>query len=161
MIATPQENVIRPALYYPYIHIRDENWLKATLLCVPVVKRLVPDNYTTENDPCIFPFTQIEGPLGPLLQLEPATSETAVDAQRDLHDRIQQNLAFFEERFSRANAPDPDQYWIHDAKFYGEFLRFLEENNLAWVSENPEAYGHRSWYALHPMLGKAIMTASA
>jgi hypothetical protein len=25
----------RAALYYPYIHIRSEHWLKATLLCAP------------------------------------------------------------------------------------------------------------------------------
>jgi hypothetical protein len=35
----------RPALYYPYIHIRSEHWLKATLLCAPAVKRIVPDGY--------------------------------------------------------------------------------------------------------------------
>ena len=39
----------RPALYYPYIHIRSEDWLKATLLCVPVVKRLIPENYDPED----------------------------------------------------------------------------------------------------------------
>ena len=38
---------MQPALYYPYIHIRSENWLKATLLCVPAVKRIVPENYAT------------------------------------------------------------------------------------------------------------------
>ena len=32
----------RAALYYPYIHIRSEHWLKATLLWVPCVKRIVP-----------------------------------------------------------------------------------------------------------------------
>ena len=42
----------RPALYYPYIHVRGENWLKATLLDVPVLKRIVPETYlVTQHEP--------------------------------------------------------------------------------------------------------------
>ena len=35
----------RDALYYPFIHITDVNWLKATLLCFPRVRRMVPQSY--------------------------------------------------------------------------------------------------------------------
>ncbi|KOX06657.1 hypothetical protein ADK66_22280 [Micromonospora sp. NRRL B-16802] len=35
----------RPALYYPYIHIRDEQWLKTAALYWPSIYRLVPDGY--------------------------------------------------------------------------------------------------------------------
>jgi hypothetical protein len=49
----------RPALYYPYIHIRSEDWLKATLLCVPVVKRLIPENYDPEDIGDIAPYAKI------------------------------------------------------------------------------------------------------
>jgi hypothetical protein len=31
----------RDSLYYPYIRIRDVNWLKATLLYFPHVRRIV------------------------------------------------------------------------------------------------------------------------
>ena len=31
-----------PALYYPDIHIRNEHWLKATLLFAPTVNAFVP-----------------------------------------------------------------------------------------------------------------------
>jgi hypothetical protein len=48
----------RPALYYPYIHIRSEDWLKATLLCVPVVKRLIPENYDPEDTGNIAPYAK-------------------------------------------------------------------------------------------------------
>ena len=41
------------ALCYPYIHIRDEHWLKATLLCTPTVKRIVPLKYTPEDTAAI------------------------------------------------------------------------------------------------------------
>jgi hypothetical protein len=39
----------RDALYYPYIHIQDANWLKATLLCFPSVRRMVPGNYEPDD----------------------------------------------------------------------------------------------------------------
>ena len=55
---------MQPALYYPYIHIRSENWLKATLLCVPAVKRIVPSNYAPEDDAAIIPYVTISGPNG-------------------------------------------------------------------------------------------------
>ena len=41
----------RDALYYPFIHITDVNWLKATLLCFPGVRRMVPQSYVpTDSD---------------------------------------------------------------------------------------------------------------
>jgi hypothetical protein len=35
----------RDALHYPYIHIRDVNWLKGTPLCFPQVRRMVPPDF--------------------------------------------------------------------------------------------------------------------
>src|SRR5579884_858666 len=49
----------RAALYYPYIHIRSEHWLKATLLCAPVVKRIVPDGYVPEDQANIRKYAGI------------------------------------------------------------------------------------------------------
>src|SRR5664280_274615 len=84
----PMTNVFgRPALYYPYIHIRSEHWLKATLLCVPTVKRIVPQNYVPEDDPQIVRYTEITGPHGALLQAVPAYSHAADRAQRHLLDK--------------------------------------------------------------------------
>jgi Stage II sporulation protein E (SpoIIE) len=48
--------------------------------------------------------------------------------------------------------------WIHDAKFSGSLLGSLEDEGLAWKSADPNAYGQTNWYALHPTLGKAVMT---
>jgi hypothetical protein len=152
------DNNFRPALYYPYVHIRDERWLKATLLCVPVVKRMVPDTYTPEDERKIVPYTGLEGPYGPLLQNVPAYTPTADRAQQELLRNIKENAPLIKRRYSRLQAQDADRYWIHDAKFAGSLLRYLEENHLAWRSSHPNEYGHRNWYALHPALGKAIMT---
>jgi hypothetical protein len=149
---------IKPALYYPYVHIRSEQWLKATLLCVPAVTRLVPEGYKPEDDIHILPYTEIEGPYGTLLQAIPSYSAAAVMAQERLLEKIEQNFPEIKARFNREKAPSPDEYWIHDAKFSSDLLAYLESNDLAWRSQDPNAYGQRGWYALHPTLGKAVMT---
>ena len=60
----------RPALYYPYIHVRAEQepWLKATLLLHPSVVRMVPPDpdYKKEDAPSLLPYITKEGSAGPL-----------------------------------------------------------------------------------------------
>ena len=148
----------RPALYYPYIHIRSEHWLKATLLCAPAVKRMVPEGYTPEDLPNIVKYTQIKGPGGELLQSVPAYSPAADNAQQRLLEKLRLHEKAIRSKFDRNHSPVPDEYWIHDAKFNGNLLRHLVAKNLAWSSHDPSAYGHRAWFALHPVLGSAIMT---
>jgi hypothetical protein len=149
----------RSALYYPYIHIRSEHWLKATLMCVPAVKRIVPENYVPEDLPPIIRYTQVNGPNGPLLQGVPASSPAAEQAQWRLLQDLREHEVEIQRKYHRSHAPSQDEYWIHDAKFNIELLTYLRECNLAWLSSDPGAYGHRTWYALHPELGSAIMTA--
>ena len=72
---TETKDNVRSALYYPYIHIRSEEWLKATLLCIPAVKRMVPDGYDPEDDPWIVPYSKLRGPYGELVQTVPALSD--------------------------------------------------------------------------------------
>lgn len=150
----------RPALYYPYIHIRSERWLKATLLCAPAVKRIVPETYDPEDSQEIAKYTRIEGTHGVLLQAVPAYSTAADQAQMRMLRQIEEHLTDIQERYGRHKAPVPDQYWIHDAKFNEALLHFLIDNNLAWPSGDPHdrTYGHRTWFALHPILGSAVMT---
>jgi hypothetical protein len=88
---TERMESFRPALYYPYIHIRSEDWLKATLLCVPVVKRLIPENYDPEDTGDIAPYAKIAGPYGELLQRVPAYSVAADQAQQELLRALRRN----------------------------------------------------------------------
>lgn len=149
---------LRPALYYPYIHIRSEEWLKATLLCMPTVRRIVPETYTPEDNPAIIPYTTIKGPYGELLQSVPAYSHAAIEAQDRLLQKLRENAATIKKKYSRTQAPVVDEYWIHVEKFSYKLLEYLERKDLAWQSADPHGFGHRRWYALHPTLGKAIMT---
>jgi hypothetical protein len=97
----PDEWTPRPALYYPYIHIRSERWLKATLLCMPTVKRIVPDDYTPEDEPAITPYTTITGPYGKLLQTVPAYTPATDHAQRRLLNKIVENARTIDNKYSR------------------------------------------------------------
>ncbi len=148
----------RPALYYPYIHIRSEHWLKATLLCAPAVKRMVPEGYEPEDGPNILKYIEIRGPGGELLQNVPASSPAADVAQQRLLENLRARAKAIQRKFDKNHAPVPDEYWIHDAKFNSNLLRHLIDHDLAWPSPDPLAHGHRAWYALHPVLGSAIMT---
>jgi hypothetical protein len=47
---------------------------------------------------------------------------------------------------------------FNEAKFIDELLDHLKAHHLAWPSHHSRAYGHRNWYALHPVLSRAIMT---
>jgi hypothetical protein len=148
----------RPALYYPYVHIRSEHWLKATLLFAPVVKRIVPEHYEPEDLPNIAKYTEIEGPNGLLLQAVPSSSAAAYGAQERLLARLRESRQEIERRFNRRKAPKEDAYWIHQAKFSDELLEYLIGHKLAWPSPHSGAFGHRTWYSLHPTLGSAVMT---
>ncbi len=59
--------VVRKALYYPYIHIRNVNWLKSTLLAFQQVRRMAPPDYPLQDLALVKPFMELEGPVGPLL----------------------------------------------------------------------------------------------
>lgn len=149
---------LRPALYYPYIHIRSERWLKATLLCVPSVKRIVPQEYSPEDEPTITRYTTITGPHGTLLQSVPSYTQAADAAQHRLLDILQENATTIDAKYGRTRAPAVDDYWIHKAKFVDTLLDHLLRHQLAWPSVPGHPVGNRMWYALHPTLGKAIMT---
>jgi hypothetical protein len=81
----------RDALYYPYIHVRDVNWLKATLLCFPQVRRIVPKDFSLNDLPEVRPFLEVTGARGePLVAAEPAYHYSA--AQERLSARLQDAL---------------------------------------------------------------------
>jgi hypothetical protein len=123
------------------------------------VKRIVPETYQPEDSLQIAKYTQIVGPYGALLQPVPAYSEAAEGAQLRIVEKIKSHIAEIRKRYARDSARGSDQYWIHDAKFSRQLLDLLVQNNLAWQSADPhDAYGHRTWYALHPILGSAVMT---
>lgn len=53
---------MRGALYYPYIHPRDVEWVKGTLLAFGQVNRIVPDGYPLHDLPEVAFLRDYPGP---------------------------------------------------------------------------------------------------
>jgi hypothetical protein len=84
--------VDRDALYYPFIHITDVNWLKATLLCFPGVRRMVPHDYVTSDSDEVREFCETVGPRHePLLSRVNLFSPEATEAEENLLAKLKQH----------------------------------------------------------------------
>jgi hypothetical protein len=164
----------RDALYYPFIHITDVNWLKATLLSFPHVRRMVPGNYTPNDSRAVREFCEVMGPRKePLLDSVNLFSPGAVRAEMNLLEKLQANDVFIRSRYSKKRTaqqyPNPaDHFRMHDEKIihflYAHLTGGPEEDALAWRTAAPEDRPHRAsggWFALHPDLGSAILSIIA
>jgi hypothetical protein len=166
----------RDALYYPYIHIRDVNWLKATLLCFPQVRRITPrpSDLRIDDPEEIRPFREVIGARGqPLLVEEytgpsPEVAESpAYRAQERLLGMLEKHSAFIRERYSRIATirdfpENPDAFQIHVGKMQTELVHFLASRDLGWSPRISRKTSEKSrWVAAHPALGEAIMSVIA
>ena len=127
----------RDALYYPYIHIRDVNWLKATLLCFPQVRRMVPPDFFLNDEPEVQQFRANIGPRNePLISEESTDTSTVEQAQIRLLSRLKADENTICRRFSRsaaiaAFAERSDSFQMHRGKFGDDLFSFLESKDLA------------------------------
>ena len=170
-------------LYYPHIHVRDEAWLKATLLYFPHILRMVPANFETSDSAFITSLTKTPGIRGePLLgsyQLGNVITSGAADRLTErLMDDIK-TIPGFEQRFSRKATQDgygkDSQYLIHRSKAPRQFWAELTERGLMWAPSEFDAIDERyyrvlrhladnlsaEWAAVHPILGEAFMATVA
>jgi len=158
------------ALYYPYIHIRDLNWLKGNLLLFDDVARMVPMHGPVPNDdPEIEPFTRPQATRGPLLRPANLWSPRSVKAQETLAGRLRadaQDLSF-RSNFGRAateaaKAPKEFGFQIHQGKLEYSLRSALRDTGLAWEPGNPEPYDlDKEYVELHPRVGEAVMSTLA
>ena len=156
----------RDALYYPYIHIRDTNWLKATLLCFPQVRRIVPKDFSLNDRTEVQPFLSITGARGePLVTEEPAYLYSAYKAQKRLLNRLQASTPELLAKYTRAQSASEygssaDSFQMHAGKIE-PLLDFLRAKEMAWPAREIKADRPQEWYALHPRLGEAVMSVIA
>jgi plasmid replication initiation protein len=113
------------ALYYPYIHIRDPEWLKGTLLLFSQVRRMIPFYGPQANDGPILPFTQPHGGREPMLTGADLWSERAEAAQVELARRLREDAqdSAFRNRFGQSAAEtmrgtDEYGFQIHQEKLH-------------------------------------------
>ncbi len=158
----------RDALYYPRMHIPNANWLKATLLCFPNVRRMVPSDYMYGESEEIKPFLEQIGCRGiPLLTSVDLTSSAAVRAQEALLAKLRDNEKEILNRYSLAEIASMRRrargrvFEIHDGKLNLELLRYLHQSRLA-ISPNSKSIDPLHRFSLvHPSLGKALLSTLA
>lgn len=156
----------RDALYYPYIHVRDVNWLKATLLSFPQVRRIVPPDFELNDLDEVKPFRVVKGARGEaLLGDEPAYLYSAYQAQERLLGKLQNAAPEQLERFTLARtqtefAENPNGFQMHAGKMQ-PLLEFLRAKHLAWPARQISANHPGEWFALHPQLGEVVMSLIA
>jgi hypothetical protein len=165
----------RDVLYYPYIHIQDENWLKATLLCFPGVRRMVPPGYLPYDSSTVQEFCELMGPRNtPLLSSVNLFSESAKKAENRLLEKLKENDTFIRSKYSKAKTMKQfgnsgSEFRLHNEKIILGLYNYLtqgpEEEALAWIADPPEdrpqRLGGGAWLALHPDLGEALLTVKA
>jgi hypothetical protein len=153
------------ALYYPYIHIQDPEWLKATLLLFSQVRRMTPGPGPQADDGPALPFTEWYGGREPLLTSANLWSDRAVAAQVELARRLRGDAEDwdFRAQFGRLaaetlRAAHGRGFQIHQQKLHDSLKAALRETELAWEPGNPEPYDPWLEYVeLHPRVGQAVM----
>jgi hypothetical protein len=158
------------ALYYPYIHIQNADWLKATLLVFSQVRRMTPvPGRQPGDDDQIAPFTEYRAGREPLVTSANLWSARSEAAQIDLAERLCQDAQdpSFMKRFGKdatlaARKPNESGFQIHQAKLNDRLKDALRLNWLAWLPGNPEPYDPYCEYVeLNPRVGQAVMTTLA
>lgn len=165
---------MRPALYYPYIHVKPRHldWLKETLLCFRQVRRMVPSGFSLHDVPDIARLREVDVPgLGPMIDEEPLDRAHVFDAQATLLDRLRRltpsKLAQFSRQRALAEAGGVSTFEIYRGKLTYELLRFLELHDAAWQARERGESSHSrdardtDWVAVHPRMGEAIMSVMA
>jgi hypothetical protein len=146
----------RDALYYPYIHVRDVNWLKATLLCFPQVRRMVPTGFSLNDSPEVQEFRKLTNAYGrPLLVEESVNCNPVYAAQMRLLDTLKANAGLTRTRYSidatRHEYGGENSFQIYGGKMMDDLRAYLRTHQLAWearaVGEDPG----REWFAMHPV----------
>jgi hypothetical protein len=156
------------ALYYPYIHLHDVDWLKKTLLFFNQVRRMTPVIGVQPNDSAeVLPFTQEHGGRSPLLISAQLSLPRAVRAQADLAQRILKdvrNNTEFVKRFDcdAAVAGGAPAFQIHQGKLDQRLKDALGNNGLAWNPRQREPYDkYGDYIQVHPAMGEAVMATIA
>jgi hypothetical protein len=158
--------MLAPALYYPYIHFRDVNWLKASLLCFQQVRRIVPPEFAL-NDPDEVRelHEQVGTDLQPLITEEPAYHPAVWQAQERLLKQLRKQSSKFVNQFTFAKTkeqypPNGEVFQMHQGKMM-PLVDFLRGHKLAWPFRTFRQVNPDDWLAVHPKLGEAIMSTIA
>jgi hypothetical protein len=133
--------VQRPGLYFPFIHVRDDDWLKAAALYWLSVRRLVPRGYPKHDS--LTAQTFFDAAI-----LRDEAPDSLIDTTAwDLLRILRKNADLLIRDYSIARAYDdwdgrvwgthseyerePQLGWIHVTKFPRQVVSYLSREGLA------------------------------
>lgn len=158
------------ALYYPFIHFKDDNWLKLSALYWDSIGRIIPYNYLTEDSETALAFAEAE--LIDTLRpdwVRPSFSEAFTNFVITHADTLRQRYGLVRidewqeipewQRPPTAGGPsgsDPRLGYIFQEKITHELATVLRDTDIA----RPDPYDQR-WVGMHPRLANVYMLALA
>lgn len=159
------------ALYYPWIHFRDDDWLKVAMLYWSRVQRIVPEGYDKQDSRTVSAFAD----AGYILDGSPVTSRRRIAAEFEA--AVEQH----EVPLRQAYAVDPSTLWtrsnritwhtvptvdggspqplsyIHVDKVEWGLTQRLLNSGLGVLGRD----GDPAWLGVHSELARIYMTALA
>ena len=133
-MATVEHSEDRDALYYPFIHLRNEAWLRSALLFFPHVVRMTPPGYDINNSPFV---QELAATLGrrdePLVGSYRLDMPAANAAGKRLAGRFEKDVAdaAFRRRYGRtattAGFKNDSVFQIHRDKFANSLEQVLRK----------------------------------
>ncbi len=157
------------ALYYPYIHIWDVNWLRANLILFPKIERMIPMDYTPRDDPGVAEFARVSSSGDALLKVARIFSDRCIKAQNALIEKFEEDsrekafLGAYGKESARKLVDRHDYgFQIHTRKLKQALRDVLCKNGLAWEPVNLEPDDDALGYVeVHPRVGEAVMSTLA
>ena len=158
----------RRCLYYPFIHVRDEAWLKLSALYWDDMTRIVPKSYTPRDtrDVRVLEDAGVLKRIDPASYEEPVSELFALLLERHAHklaarydvskrDSWPENRERFGLRLSDARTSSSSLAFIHGSKLEPALTEQLLKRKLALPSRD------RRWLGMHPAIVRAYMIALA
>ena len=140
------------ALYFPYIHFKDENWLKYSLLYWDTIKRIVPPSYQPTDSDSIKTLIDenlienVNPKTGDKPYIVGAAEEFIPTMETLLHKRINLNHGADVSLGLEDNAPESV---VHVQKMDEQVIELLETSDLATR--------HGDWFSMDGALAGYYM----
>jgi hypothetical protein len=156
-------------LYYPFIHFKDEAWLKTIALYWDQVKRIVPKGYPTKDTETVMRLTD---ELGLIENVPPSPDDewpvrdefvTFIDAHapalRARYGLQNRHLWSIDAIGSKAAPENSDRRlaYVHLAKVWDGLKRTLVDTGLAEIGRGKD----ENWIGMHPQIANIYMMALA
>jgi hypothetical protein len=156
------------ALYYPFIHFRDDRWVKLAALYWDRVGRIVPNDYVTEDSDTVKAlgsFVDVLRPSSVPGKVGQAFAQFITEYGPKLKERYAVSLRDSWPALPEAQRPpkpggpsgnDPRLGYIYYEKLSEEVRHAMMDSGLAFTDTRGER-----WFGMHPRLAWVYMTALA